>query len=118
MTHGTVFDADVNNIISIIKAADKVAGSIVSDPVLQNKKATAIIATGLIKQFCPRYAALRRDLANAFALGDDKYRPRNPTAALGLLNAYVNAPTRDRGAVCADPWIWKHSHCRPKWLNL
>ena len=47
-----------------------------------------IIAVSLIKRSGKRFGTLRDELANAFALGDDKY-PKDPTSALGVLNTYV-----------------------------
>ena len=47
-----------------------------------------VLATALINCSGTKYATLRKDLANAFALGDDKY-PSGLTIALGILNAYV-----------------------------
>jgi hypothetical protein len=47
-----------------------------------------IIAVSLIKRSGKRFGTLRDELANAFALGEDKY-PKDPTSALGVLNTYV-----------------------------
>jgi len=91
-THGTAFKVEI---------AAKVAKAVAEgdDADVAVKKETAVIrdkvlATALIKRSGTKYATLRKDLANAFALGDDKY-PCDLTTALGILNAYVG-PANER----------------------
>ena len=94
LTHGTAFEAEMAARVAKGVAAGEVEAVV-------EKRATAIIrdkvlATALIKHSDTKYATLRKDLANAFALGDDKY-PSDLTIALGVLNAYIGpANERDR----------------------
>lgn len=92
LTHGTAFETEIAAIV-----ATAVADS--EDLATATKRATAtmrdrVLATALIKRSGTRYATLRRDLANTYALGDNKY-PSNLTNALGILNAYIG-PVKDR----------------------
>ena len=94
LTHGNAFDTEIADIVAAAVAANAAA-----DIVAAKKRATAtvrdkVLATSLIKRSGPKYAVLRRDLANAYALGDDKY-PSDLTSALGILNAYIG-PTKEK----------------------
>lgn len=94
LTHGNAFDTEIADIVAAAVAANTFA-----DVVTAKKRATAtvrdkVLATSLIKRSGPKYATLRRDLANAYALGNDKY-PSDLTNALGILNAYIG-PTKEK----------------------
>ena len=54
-----------------------------------------IIAMSLIERSSNNFTALRAELANAYALGNDNY-PRTPTATLGVLNSYVAPSNSNR----------------------
>lgn len=89
-THGTAFQVEIAAKVAKAVAEGENAG-------VAEKRETAairdkVLATSLIKRSGPKYATLRKDLANAFALGDDKY-PSDLTLALGILNAYVGPAT-------------------------
>ena len=86
LTHGKAFEVEM---------ATRIAKGITDGETeaIATKRATAIIrdkvlATALIKRSGTKYTTLRKDLANAYALGDDKY-PTDLTIALGVLNAYI-----------------------------
>ena len=86
LTHGTAFEIEI-----AARIATGVADG--EDVDVATKRATAIIrdkvlATALIKRSGTKYATLRKDLANAYALGDDKY-PSDLTITLSNLNAYI-----------------------------
>ena len=83
LVHGNAFNDEMNTIINDSS----------QDEAIATKKATRLIrdrilATAFIKHSGNKFAPLRRELANAYALGDDRY-PSDPFTALGVLNAYV-----------------------------
>jgi hypothetical protein len=98
LTHGKAFEVEM---------AARIATGIADGETeaVATKRATAIIrdkvlATALIKRSGTKYTTHRKDLANAYALGDDKY-PIDLTIALGILNAYIG-PAKERERV-RDP---------------
>ena len=75
LTHGTAFETEIATTVAEAVAEAVADGE---DVAVAMKRATAVIrdkvlATALIKPSGTKYATLRRDLANAYALGDDKY---------------------------------------------
>jgi len=92
LTHGTAFEIEI-----AARIATGVADG--EDVDVATKRATAIIrdkvlATALIKRSGAKYATLRKDLANAYALGDDKY-PSDLAITLGVLNVYIG-PAKEK----------------------
>ena len=77
LVHGTAFDDEMKAIVDATSTQDKG---------IARKKAIAticikVLATAFIKRSGNRYSALKRELTNSFALGNDRY-PTDPTFTL------------------------------------
>ena len=85
ITHGTAFDSEVEAEVALALANKQ-------DEDRARKKAIAtvrdkVIGTAFIKRSGAKYLPLRKELANAYALGNNHY-PTDLTAAIGVLNTY------------------------------
>jgi len=87
LVHGTAFDDEMKAIVDATSTQDKG---------IARKKAIAticikVLATAFIKRSGNRYSALKRELTNSFALGNDRY-PTDSTPH-SLWHTFHGVPT-------------------------